>query len=232
MNTHMPTQRNGIGNTMARRYTAGALAAVGLIVFTPPPTHAQVAAPEAARRDADSPRFEVRPFVGAYLPTGDQRDLLSDVVVVGGQVGYAVTRNVSVLGSFGWAAPKDALGSVAGGAGRSGRGETVDLFQYDVGVEGRVPGLLGGMTWAVSPFAGVGAGGRTYRYRDLDGSDAQTNVAGYGALGLDVAPTAGRLGLRVEARNYVSGFKGLRGEFADRRTRNDLTLTAGLAVRF
>ena len=41
MNTHMPTQRNGIGNTMARRYTAGALAAVGLIVFAPPPTHAQ-----------------------------------------------------------------------------------------------------------------------------------------------------------------------------------------------
>jgi hypothetical protein len=223
----MCTERIGIANTTARRLTAGALAAAGLIVLTPPPARAQAVVTGATPRGARPPRFEVRPFVGAYLPTGDQRDLLSDVVVLGGQLGYAVTGNLAVLGSIGWAAPKDALGSAAGGAGRSGRGETVDLFQYDVGVEGRVPGLLGGMTWAVSPFAGVGVGGRTYRYRDLDGSDAQTNVAGYGALGLDVAPAAGRLGVRVEARDYVSGFKGLRGEFADRRTRNDVTLTAG-----
>ena len=29
--------------------------------------------------------FELRPYVGAYIPTGDQRDFLQDAVLVGGQ---------------------------------------------------------------------------------------------------------------------------------------------------
>src|SRR2546430_686184 len=52
-------------------------------------------------------RFELRPFVGAYIPTGDQRDLLKDAVLVGAQLSYNVIPAFSVTGSFGWSPSKD-----------------------------------------------------------------------------------------------------------------------------
>jgi hypothetical protein len=156
-------------------------------------------------------------------------------VLVGGQLAYALGPRFAVTGTFGWAPSKDrTTARTTGGGGRlvTGREETVDLFQYDLGVEGRLPRDLAGGRWTAVPFAGLGAGGRTFRYRDVDGADAQTNVAGYGALGVELAPAAGRVGLRLEARDYVSAFKGLRGERTDRTARNDVALSAGLTLRF
>jgi hypothetical protein len=152
---------------------------------------------------------EVRPLVGAFVPTGAQRDLLEDAVLVGGQLAYGLNPNLAVVGTLGWAPSRDRTTAAATRAGglTTGRAETVDLFQYDVGVEGRLPRAFAGGTWTAVPFAGLGGGGRTFRYRDLDGADAQTNVAGYGALGVELAPAAGRFGLRLEARDYVSAFR-------------------------
>lgn len=82
------------------------------------------------------------------------------------------------------------------------------------------------------PHLGVGAGGRTYSYRDVSSSSSQTGVLGYGELGVDVAPNVGLFGLRFEARDNLTRFKGLRGEFVDAKTRNDLELTVGLTLRF
>jgi hypothetical protein len=197
---------------------------------------AQTAAPGGrAAAPLAAGAFELRPVVGAFVPTGDQRDLLDDAVLVGGQLAYAVRPNLAVVGTFGWAPSKDRTTALAGGGAgllRTGRAEAVDLFQYDVGVEARLPRAFAGGTWTAVPFAGLGGGGRTFRYRDVDGADAQTNVAGYGALGVELAPAAGRLGVRLEARDYVSAFRGLRGERSERTARNDLALSGGVTVRF
>jgi hypothetical protein len=163
--------------------------------------------------------FELRPLVGAYIPTGAQRDLLKDAVLVGAQASYAIVPQLAITGSFGWSPSKDRL---------TPGDQTLDLYQYDVGAEARGAGWVKGDTWEFVPFVGLGLGGRTYHYRDLD-VGSTTDFDGYGALGGDL--NFGRVGLRVEARDYVSQFKPLTGT-GDTKTRNDITLASGLNVRF
>ena len=162
--------------------------------------------------------FELRPYVGAYIPTGTQRDLLKDAVLVGGQASYRILPQLAITGTVGWSPSKDRI---------TPGDETVDLWQYDLGAELRAPSW---QTWGAmdfTPFAGVGGGARTYNYRDLD-VDSKTNVAGYGVLGGEVG--FGRLGLRLEARDYVSRFKPFDG--GDAKTRNDVTVATGITLRF
>ena len=166
-----------------------------------------------------SAAFEIRPYVGAYLPTGDQRDLLKDAVLVGGQASYRVIPQLSVTGSFAWSPSKDRI--TAGD-------QTLDIYQYDVGAELRAPSWVDRGSWDFTPFVGLGLGGRTYSYRDLD-VDSKSNFDGYGAIGGELG--FGRIGLRVEGRDYVSGFKPLTS-VGDSQTRNDITVAAGLTVRF
>lgn len=163
--------------------------------------------------------FEIRPYVGAYVPTGDQRDLLKDAVLVGAQASWRATRHVAITGTLGWAPSKDRV--TAGD-------QTLDVYQYDVGGEARATSWYDRGAWDFTPFVGLGIGGRTYNYRDLE-VDSKSNVAGYGALGGEIG--FGRAGLRLEARDYVSRFEPLIGT-GDAKTRNDVTLAAGLTVRF
>ena len=91
--------------------------------------------------------LELRPLAGALLPTGTQRDLLKDAALVGAQLGWAVRRNVALTGGFGWSPSKDRTTAVAGNGFSTGRDEAVDLFQYDLDVEGRLP-LATSAAWA------------------------------------------------------------------------------------
>jgi outer membrane protein with beta-barrel domain len=180
----------------------------------------------AARAQAQSPSqnaFQVRPLVGALIATGDQRDVLKNAVLVGAQASYTLNSNFGLVGSFGWSPSEDKT---------SASRPKVDLYQYDLGVEGRLSDLTSGSAVATRPYAILGGGARTYDLRNVAGASAQTNPLGYGAVGLDLNQANGPIGLRLEARDNITGFKGLRGELADRKARNDLQFVAGLTFGF
>ena len=164
-------------------------------------------------------RFELRPFVGAYIPTGDQRDFLEDAVLAGAQLSWRAIPALAITGTFGWSPSKDRI---------TPGDQKLDIYQYDVGAELRAASLYKGGVWELSPFAGLGVGGRTYDYRDLD-VGAKSNVDGYAALGGDIG--FGPIGFRIEGRDYVSQFKPLTGS-GDTKTRNDIGIAFGVAYRF
>jgi hypothetical protein len=162
--------------------------------------------------------FELRPYAGAFIPTGQQRDFLKDAVIVGGQASYRIVPQLAVTGTLGWSPSKDRI---------TPGDQKLDVWQYDLGAELRAPSWLSSGAWDFTPFVGLGGGGRTYNYRDLD-VGSKTNVAGFGTLGGELG--YGRIGLRVEGRDYVSQFKPFTG--GDSKTRNDVTVAAGLSLRF
>ena len=169
------------------------------------------------------PAIDVRPVVGGIVGTGDQGDAIKSAVLVGGQASYAIHPNFSLVGSFAWSPSQDKL---------LPQRPDLDLYQYDLGIEGRLDNLTEGSPISVRPYAVVGGGARTYSLRNVPNSDAQTNPLGYGAVGLDLNQSSGKIGLRLEARDNVTGFKGFRGELAERKTRNDLQFSAGLTFGF
>jgi hypothetical protein len=162
---------------------------------------------------------EVRPFVGAYLPTGDQRDVLKDSALMGMEFAYELPINVHLLGTVGWTPSTDKALT---------QDNRVNLFQYDVGAELFNSRPMTG-DWLFRPFVGLGVGARTYDMTEIRGAKAKTYAAGYGALGSEFQLS--NIAIRIEGRDYLSQFKGLAGG-ADNKTRNDVTLAAALAFHF
>ena len=220
--------RPGVADRRSSELVAAMTAAVASLI------PAFVASAQAAARPASlAPGgLERRPYVGAFVPTGVQRAVLGNAVVTGAQVGWRFRPHLAVTGSFGWAPARSKQPVVTDGRAFAGPRAPLDLFAFDVALEARGTSLQGFAAWSTRPYLALGAGGRTYRHRDRDGGDPQTDPVGYAAVGLDVKPEAGRVGLRLEARNNVSASRGLRGELRDAQGRNDVQLGAGLTVRF
>jgi hypothetical protein len=170
----------------------------------------------AQTSDPHPKAWELRVTGGAFVPTGTQRTVLDDAQMTAAQLSWVVAPSVAVTGTFTWARSRD-----IGSAGTP----KLDVFTSDVGVEARPVQWFAGRTVTLSPFAGVGAGARSYNYRKLD-VDATHNLAAYGAVGGELG--MGRVGLRLEARNYTTGFKPLVG--AGRSDmRNDVVVMAALS---
>lgn len=168
---------------------------------------------------ADEPHWEFIVNSGALVPTGAQRGAIKRGKATAAQLSYVVQERFAVLASFGWVRTRDVA---------SDDDPKVDMFTYDVGAEVRANRWLDGGTLSFSPFAGIGAGGRSYNYRSLD-LDATHNLAGYASAGGELG-IGGRVKLRLEARDYITGFKPLHGGGAV-DTRNDVTVMVGLKVR-
>jgi hypothetical protein len=169
---------------------------------------------------SQGPSPEIRPFVGAYVPTGPQRDLFEDASLIGIQGALELKPTLHLLGTFSW---------VPGHNKYRGFDEDVSIFAYDVGVELGLVRPLGegwvGEGWQFKPFVGLGGGARTYAFKAAGLAD-KTCASGYGALGSELQ--LNRVALRVEARDnvfcYRSPIAGVRS-----KTRNDLGLAIGFA---
>lgn len=156
---------------------------------------------------------EMRPFVGAFIPTGAQRDLLNDAFLIGMQGGVELSERVHFLGTFAWS-PRN-------------KSEDAAIYQYDAGVETFRPFQMT-QDWQLRPFVGLGLGGRTY----ADGANdnhKETNFTGYGSLGAEFQ--LNRLAVRIEGRDYLSRFQGLAGELSA-KVRNDVNLMSAVAIHF
>ncbi len=152
---------------------------------------------------------------GALVATGAQRTSFKDAQLSAAGLAWRVRPSLAITGTFSWARSR-ALDV-------SDRGK-VDVFTSDLGVEVETK------TWSPSAavrfklFAGTGAGVRSYNYR-ASAEDAAHHPAGYLAVGGDVS--LGRVGVRLEARDYASRFISAASPRST-DTRNDLVISAGL----
>jgi len=170
-----------------------------------------------AAAQATGSRFELRPYAGAALPVGDQRDVFKDAFLLGAQGAWEVQPNFHVVGTFGWQPASSRFDASATG---------VNVYLYDLGMEFDMVRPMRG--WELKPFFGFGAGARTYVWHASELRD-RTGYSGYGTLGMEFQ--IGRSALRVETRGNVFNFKSpFVGEKA--KTRGDVGLTAGYAYHF
>jgi hypothetical protein len=190
---------------MSAVIAAGSLA---LILSSAPSAAAQAPVP-AART------WELRVSSGAFVPTGNQRNFLKNAHMDAAQLSWVVRPSLAITGTFGWARSRD-LTSVDS--------PKLDVFTSDLGLEARGAERFADRAVSFSPFAGFGAGARSYNYRNLD-VDATNNLAGYATAGGELG--MGRVGVRLEVRDYATGFKPLVGS-GKSDTRNDVVIMAGL----
>jgi hypothetical protein len=159
--------------------------------------------------------WELRVTSGAFVPTGNQRNFLKDAQLTAAQLSWVVRPSLAVTGTFGWARSRD-IASVST--------PKLDVFTSDLGIEARPAQWLAGHAVTFSPFVGLGAGARSYNYRKLD-VDATNNLAGYAAAGGELG--MGRVGIRLEVRDYATGFRPLVGAGKSDR-RNDVVIMGAL----
>jgi hypothetical protein len=173
----------------------------------------------SAARTANDPnhRWEFLATTGAVVPTGAQKNAIKSGNLSAAQLTYVVRPALALTATFGWARTRDIA---------TNGDPKLDAFTYDVGAEVRGSRVNVGTNTTFRPFVGAGAGARSYNYRSLD-VDATHNVAAYGSMGGEVGYR--RVQVRIEARDYVTGFKPLVGSgTAD--TRNDVVLMGGLRI--
>jgi hypothetical protein len=166
--------------------------------------------------NAQAKRWELTVPGGTLVQTGAQRDVLKRGDVTAIQLTYAPRQMLAFTSTAGWARSRDLA---------TEGDPKLDVFTYDVGAELRAPRIRR-KSLTFMPFAGAGAGGRTYDYRSLD-VDATHNVAAYASIGGDVLIR--RIGIRLEARDYVAGFKPLTGGGVS-RTSNDVAVMIGVRL--
>ena len=196
-------------STSTRSIAQMALAAMALTIGSAHRLYAQ--SPSQPRT------WEIRVTGGELVPTGDQRNAIENAQMTAAQVSWVLRPSIAITGTLGWARSKDIAATDR---------PKLNVFTSDLGIEVRPKRWFAGSAVEFDPFAGVGAGARSYDYRNLD-AKATHNVAGYAAVGGELG--VGRVGVRVEVRDYVTGFKPLIGA-GQSHTRNDVVVTAAVRI--
>lgn len=205
---HTPAPFTSRSPSRRLRLALVAAGTLSLLASTGPDAFAQ----DAAERDRP---WEFLISSGAVVPTGAQRDVIKRGNLTAAQLTYVVRPSVAVTATLGWGRSRDITLQDQ---------PKLDVFTYDVGAELRA-GTIGG-AFGFRPFLGAGAGARSYDYRKLE-MDATHNLAVYGSAGGELG--AGRVRVRLEVRDYLTGFKPLDGVGASDR-RNDVVMLAGLRI--
>jgi hypothetical protein len=188
-------------------------AAMGCTILTASNLSAQ--ATDSLSTPKAKSRWEFLVPSGTLVPTGNERDAIKRGNLTAVQLTYVARPALAVTSTVGWARSQDIA---------MDGNPKLDVFTYDVGAEVRAPRSITGEAVTFTPFAGAGAGGRSYTFRKLD-LDATHNVAAYGSVGGELGVR--RVRVRLEARDYVTGFKPLSGAGAA-RTGNDVVVMVGL----
>lgn len=145
------------------------------------------------------PGWELVVPAGRLIPTGAQRDAIERGGMNAVQLSYVARPTLALTSTLGWARSRDVAAP---------NHPKVDVLLLDVGAEARAPRWLAHGSWSLGPFAGLGAGVRSYNHR---AQDSMTHgVAAFGGAGAELGYR--RVRLRVEARDYVSGRDGLRND--------------------
>lgn len=172
----------------------------------------------AGAQGVSTPRLEFRPFVAAYVPTGRLADELKTGTTAGAQVAMELSPRWHVVGTGAWTRGTSKIAAL--------NDDATNIWQFDAGAEATgVEGPVGG--WIARNFFSLGAGARTYDYRDVAATNS-TCWTGYAGIGGEVQ--RGMFGVRCEARDYVSCYKS--PATGERNTRNDLRFGAGFALHF
>jgi hypothetical protein len=201
----------------ARRFAFASTAPVALAIALTITDSGSVSAQATTEHPSVLSRFEFVVSDGALLPTGDQRDALRNARMNLAQLSYAVRPYLALTSSMGWARSRDIATAGA---------PKLDVFTYDVGAELRADRWLSGRALTFTPFAGAGAGGRSYDYRKGN-ADATHNMAAFASAGAELGYR--RIRFRVEARDYVTGFKPLLTNGVSVR-RNDVSVMGGFRI--
>ena len=162
------------------------------------------------------PKWEFLIASGTLIPTGAQRGAFKRANLTTAQLSYVVRPHIAINSTLGWARSRD-VASVGT--------PKLDIFTYDLGAEARASRWNAGHTMTFSPFAGGGAGARSYVSRSND-SDATHQFAPYVSAGgeLSFRPGVRQVHVRLEVRDYMSGLFGQGTGGA----RNDVVAMIGL----
>jgi hypothetical protein len=173
---------------------------------------AALAAPLCAQQSTTVGAFELRPMVGAFIPTGSMRNDFRDATLVGLQGGFEFNSNIHMLlGGF-WSRNDPHVTFVGS--------KHADIWQFDAGAEANTIMSMG-RDWQFRPFVGGGLGMRMYDYSATAGNNRC--FATYAAAGTEFQRFEGAI--RFEARDNVSCYESpLTGK---KKTRNDVGLALG-----
>lgn len=169
----------------------------------------------AGGQEPDDARWkpELRPFLGATIPTGAMRHAITTDLLFGLQGAAELRPTLHLVGS---------LGITTALTKHVASDRDVTMLQYDAGAEFGRPGprVRG---WRVRPFVGIGAGARTWLYAASALRDRTCAVA-YGAVGTEFQ--VGTMALRAELRDNLFCYRSpVRGVASS--TRNDLGFALG-----
>lgn len=171
----------------------------------------------AQSASARNQTWELRIPSGSLIATGDLRHEIKNAQSSAVQLSWAVRPQLAITGTFSWARSRDLASAGA---------PKLDVFTSDVGAELRSAERNREGRVSARGFVGAGAGARSYNHRTLD-VNATHNLAAYASVGGELGIQ--RIALRLEARDYATGFRPLMTGGTS-SARNDVVVM--VAVRF